>query len=109
LPVHISDGGVARHRMELESAVYFTCVEGMQNASKHALDATGVGIQLREFDGTLYFEVRDDGLGIQPDARPGRGLQNMRDRVAALGGHLTVQSQPGKGTHVMGSIRLADV
>jgi signal transduction histidine kinase len=64
IPVHVSAAGVRRHPIEIESAVYFTCVEALQNTLKHAGDVTGVRIELSERPGTLHFEVRDDGRGF---------------------------------------------
>ena len=52
-------------------------------------------------------EVRDDGVGFPPDrARGGSGLTNMRDRVGAVGGRLSIESTPGEGTCVSGSVPL---
>jgi signal transduction histidine kinase len=106
-PVHIVAVGVTRHPMEIESAVYFTCIEALQNALKHAAAATGVWIRLSQTRRRLRFEVRDDGPGFAVGEHDGRGLRNMRDRVEALGGDLTVWSKPGQGTRVTGSIALS--
>jgi signal transduction histidine kinase len=108
LPIHVTAEGVARRPVEVESAVYFTCVEALQNAMKHAAGATGVWIRFYESGERLHFEVRDDGAGMPPDAIPGHGLRNMRDRIEAVGGRLTVDSRPGHGTRVMGSIGVAE-
>jgi signal transduction histidine kinase len=106
LPVHVIGGGVTRHPIEIESAAYFTCVEATQNALKHAHGATGIWIKLRQVPNWLQFEVRDDGPGFEIDGASGRGLRNMRDRVEAVGGRLSVESEPGEGTRVTGSIPL---
>jgi signal transduction histidine kinase len=106
LPVHLIKGGVTRHPIEIESAAYFTCVEAIQNAVKHAHGATGIWIKLGETSNWLHFEVRDDGPGFQTDGVRGRGLPNMRDRVEALGGQLSIESEPGRGTRVNGTIPL---
>jgi signal transduction histidine kinase len=100
-------GDVGRHSVEIESAVYFAAVEALQNAFKHAEGATGVWIDVREFPGELCFEVRDDGAGFTVGDHDGRGLRNMRDRIEALGGDLVIESQPGAGTRVSGSVGLA--
>ena len=53
----------------------------------------------------LVFEVRDDGAGFDPERTPmGAGLQNMADRLAALGGTVDVRSRPGEGTTVTGRL-----
>ena len=60
---------------------------------------------MRASDGQLRFEVRDDGVGFTPAGTVnGGGLTNMHDRVAALGGRLTVVSAPGTGTRVVGTV-----
>jgi signal transduction histidine kinase len=103
LPVQVVAVGVTRHPIEIEGATYFACAEALQNASKHAHGATGVWIKLSQTRNRLRFEVRDDGPGFAPDGVQGRGLRNMRDRIEAIGGRLTVESEPGRGTWVSGS------
>jgi signal transduction histidine kinase len=109
LPVHLQAAGVGRHPPELEIAVYFTCAEALQNAITHARSATGVWMTLAQ-NRDLTFEIRDDGPGFTPpvgDARPGhRGLRNMRDRLEAIGGRLSIVSSPGHGTRVIGVVPL---
>jgi signal transduction histidine kinase len=106
LPVHVIAGGVARHPIEIESAAYFTCVEATQNALKHARGATGIWIKLRETSKRLQFEVRDNGPGFTPNGDHGRGMRNMHDRIEAVGGQVTVESEPGNGTRVTGTMPL---
>ena len=53
--------------------------------------------------GELHFSVRDDGAGMA-GLRPGAGITNMQDRLAAFGGDVTVTSTPGVGTHVRGRV-----
>jgi signal transduction histidine kinase len=96
---------VGRHPAEVESAVYFCCLEANQNASKHAGHARLIEISLSDGD-ALRFEVRDDGDGIEGDAVEGAGLTNMRDRLAAVGGELDFSSVAGKGTVVTGTVPL---
>jgi signal transduction histidine kinase len=94
--------GVGRYRRDVESTVYFACLEAMQNAAKHAGGATEVSVALST-EGGLAFEVRDDGRGFdQAAVRPGTGLLNVRDRVTALGGSLRIESKPQAGTLVAG-------
>ena len=59
LPVHVKVSGSERYADEVEAAVYFCCLEALQNAAKHATGARAVAIALRH-DDALCFEVRDD-------------------------------------------------
>lgn len=95
---------VGRYGADVESAVYFCVMEGLQNVLKHA---TGVGRAVVRLDGStrgaLRFSVRDDGAGAM-DLRAGAGIVNMRDRMAAVGGDVEVTSTPGVGTVVRGFV-----
>ncbi len=107
LPATVDCEGIGRYSPETESAIYFCCLEALQNADKHAEGARSVAMRVRESGGQLRFEVRDDGAGFSPAATVnGGGLTNMRDRVAALGGVLRVVSAPGAGTGVRGTVPL---
>jgi signal transduction histidine kinase len=105
VPVQVVVVGLTRHATEIESAVYFTCVEALQNAMKHA-GANAIWIRLNQTPRMLRFEVRDDGARFAPDRHGGRGLRNMRDRIEAIRGRLTIDAAPGRGTVVAGSIEL---
>lgn len=97
-----------RQAEEIETAVYFCCVEAMQNAGKHAGEQATVAVRVADAGGLLTFEVADDGVGYSTaGADRGHGLLSMQDRVGALGGRLFVESTPGTGTTVRGEIPLA--
>jgi signal transduction histidine kinase len=99
---------LSRHDPEIEEAVYFTCLEALQNAAKHAGPRTAVGIHLHERPGRLCFEVSDTGPGFDPsEHRRLGGLANMRDRIGAVGGELRIASTPAHGTTVAGSVPLS--
>jgi signal transduction histidine kinase len=107
-PATVEADGVGRYPHDIEAAVYFCCLEGLQNVGKHAgLDARAA-MRVREDEGHLSFEVSDDGAGYDAERvrGEGNGLTNMSDRIGALGGTLTVQSTPGAGTTVRGSVPL---
>jgi signal transduction histidine kinase len=102
--VSVDARGIGRYPPEVESAVYFCCMEAMQNAVKHGVGARLIAIVLSD-DGRLRFEVADDGGGFDAAHTPtGAGLANMRDRIAAVGGGLTYRSQVGAGTQVVGVV-----
>ncbi len=86
----------------VEAAVYFCCLEALQNVAKHAPDAR-VTIRLTAAARQLRFTVADDGPGFDPAAAArGAGLTNMADRLGAVGGVLVIRSTPGGGTEVDG-------
>jgi signal transduction histidine kinase len=95
-----------RHPPDLEAAVYFCCLEALQNAGKYAGADAEVTISVTSEDGAIRFEVADDGAGFDPDTTAGHGFENMRDRVGAFSGTLEVESSPGAGTRVRGTLPL---
>jgi signal transduction histidine kinase len=104
LPVEVEGDGIGRYPPEVEAAVYFCCLEALQNAAKYA-NASTARLRLADRDGTVSFTVTDDGTGFDPARTPlGTGVQGMKDRLEALGGTLTVDSSPGAGTTVGGAI-----
>jgi signal transduction histidine kinase len=101
--------GVGRYPQEIEATVYFCCLEALQNAGKYA-EASHVDVTLEASNGALTFAVEDDGDGFDPVATPrGMGLQNMTDRLAAVGGTLEIRSEPNHGTTIRGSLPVAPV
>jgi signal transduction histidine kinase len=106
IPARVITHGVGRYPEAIENAVYFTCVEALQNTLKHAPGATAVTVTLTEHDDRLEFNVRDDGPGFADDACHGTGFASMHHRIAATGGRLTIFATPGAGTHVHGTVPL---
>lgn len=86
--------------------MYYCCSEALQNVTKHA-NATRVRLRIWQESGMLNIEVADDGRGTTPtQLERGTGLQNIRDRLEALDGGLEVEGMPGRGTIVLGRLRL---
>jgi signal transduction histidine kinase len=106
VPVAVEADGIGRYPRDAEAAVYFSCLEALQNVAKYAR-ASRATLRLFDGDGHLRFEVIDDGVGFDTDGTSyGTGLQGMIDRLAAVGGELYVRSVPGIGTTVTGEIPL---
>lgn len=98
--------GIPRYPPEVEVGIYFSCLEALQNAAKHAGDEAEVTITLRQDDG-LVLDVSDTGHGIDPGSTPsGQGLTNIQDRLAAMGGTLRIESKAGAGVHLHARIPL---
>jgi signal transduction histidine kinase len=104
LPVEIESEGIGRYPQGVEAAIYFCCLEALQNVAKYA-NASSARVRLAGGERTVRFEVTDDGSGFDPARTPlGTGLQGMRDRLEALGGTFEIDSSPGVGTTVRGMI-----
>jgi signal transduction histidine kinase len=104
-PAAIHAEGVGRFPNAIEAAVYFCCLEAMQNATKHAGPDARVAIRVQTAGGELRFEVRDEGRGFDPAAdHDGVGLRNIRDRLEAVHGRLEIVSAPDRGTVVSGAV-----
>lgn len=107
IPTRVESDGAGRYPAELEAAIYFCCLEALQNAAKHAGGGARATIRLSQRDSVLRFTVADNGAGFDTTkAQTNAGLQNMSDRIGALGGNLTVDSKPGAGVTVTGTIPL---
>lgn len=108
LPTTVEIGTVGRYTPEIEAAVYFCCLEALQNAGKHAGERAAIVMTLDEDDRCLRFGVSDDGAGFSTNGNvpSGHGFVNMVDRLGAIGGRLQVESSPGVGTTISGEIPL---
>ena len=103
LPVRTDISTNARLRADVEAAGYFSVLEALQNATKHAGPDAVVDLSLCEVDDGVEFVVTDDGVGFgEPDVGDGHGFTNMADRLGAAGGQLEIRSEIGEGTTVRG-------
>jgi signal transduction histidine kinase len=109
MPVELSIDAMDRPPHDIEAALYFCCLEALQNAAKHS-GATRATVRVGRRGDGVEMTVSDDGRGFSlVAAGPGRGLLNMRDRAEAVGGSLRVDSQPGRGTVIGVRLPLATV
>ena len=91
-----------RYPAAVEATAYFVVSEALANVAKHALTDAAV-VAIRELPGRLLVAVTDDGAGgARPDG--GSGLRGLADRVASVGGVLTIDSPPGAGTRLAAEI-----
>jgi len=108
LPVGLEVEDVGRYPRDVESAVYFTILEALQNTAKYA-EASHATVRLVARNGDLRFEVSDDGRGF--DAATigrGAGLSGIADRIDTIGGTWTITSTPGEGTVVAGVVPVSE-
>lgn len=95
--------------VEIQTAIYFCCLEAIQNAVTHG-QANKIDIEVRMDGDQVGFAVGDDGIGFDPgEAASGQGLTNMRDRLGAFGGHLRIEAGPGRPTMIQGWLPLGAV
>jgi len=107
IPTQVHADGIGRYPPELEAAVYFCCLEALQNAGKYAGEGATATVRIQQENDRLVFEVQDSGAGFDVTSQGrGAGMTNMMDRVGAVGGSLRVESSPGGGTTVGASIPL---
>jgi len=96
----------------VKTCVYRVAQEALHNCEKHS-GATRVQVSVRQFPDRLVAEVVDNGRGFSIDAQgrparsPGLGLLGSRERAANVGGALTIESAPGRGTRVTLIVPLA--
>lgn len=107
--VGIGEGVESRFAPEIEAALYYCCLEAVQNATKHAGSTAHTSIRLFADKHDLRLEVRDNGSGFEVvRVRDGVGLQNMRDRLGAVGGRVEIVSARGRGTLIAAAVPLTD-
>jgi signal transduction histidine kinase len=105
LTVDLQD--VGRLSEDREIAIYYCCLEALQNVAKHAGDDAAASLRLWRDRKAVRFSVSDDGVGfVSRPSTKGAGLTNMADRIGAVGGTLTVRSAAGEGTTVLGGVAI---
>ena len=104
----LADDGLRAERFseDVEGTAYFVACESLTNVAKHAGTA-GARIRLSHSGSRLRLVVEDDGQGFEPNGARSGGLANIRDRVEALHGQLTIDSRLGVGTSVRAELPLA--
>ena len=107
VPLNVDLEEVGRLSEDRETAIYYCCLEALQNVAKHAGDDAVASLRLWRDPKAVRFSVSDNGVGFlsRPSAK-GAGLTNMVDRIGAVGGTLAVRSAPGEGTTVLGRVTI---
>jgi signal transduction histidine kinase len=103
----LADDGLRAERFseDVEGTAYFVACESLTNVAKHA-GTDGARIRLSHAGSQLCLVVEDDGQGFEPNGARSGGLANIRDRVEALHGKLTIESRLGAGTSVRAELPL---
>ena len=105
IPVRITAAGVGLGEPDIEIAVYFCCLELIQNAAKHAGPGASVTVRLAREADKLAFSVHDTGRGFDHRATTrGAGLTGIQDRIDTVGGHIEISGGPGRGTTATGVV-----
>jgi signal transduction histidine kinase len=105
LPVTVDVRTRDRYPADVEAAVYFCCLEALQNAAKHAGPDATVSVTVEADEAGLRFCVHDTGPGFDTSRFVGgHGFTNMTDRLGAMGGRLEVRSDAGHGTSIGGAV-----
>lgn len=108
IPIRFEIEDVGHCDPAIEYAVYFCCLEALQNAAKHAGVGATARLALWCEGSMLLFYVRDDGSGLTDIARSAeaQGLSNMRERIEAVGGQIEITNRHEGGVCVFGKIAL---
>jgi signal transduction histidine kinase len=106
LPVELVSSGLARYPAEVELALYFCCMEALQNVTKHAA-AHAVLVELHGDQRGVTASVTDDGRGFDVQRSSDGGLAHMAERIEEVGGALSIRSDHRDGTTVRAEVPLA--
>jgi signal transduction histidine kinase len=105
IPTRVEATGLDRYPDDLEATVYFCCLEALRDAAQHAPAGARATVGVWADESTLHFEVADD-CDLAPAAQKRSMSTATSDRIGALGGQLTISSNPGHGTRLVGEIPL---
>jgi signal transduction histidine kinase len=111
VPVSVDVRAPLEHLSEAQRlCVYRLVQEALNNSAKYS-GASNVDVVLASADGSVAVRISDDGRGFDPSGSPGKGLGllGMRERVAELGGTLTIDSSPDAGTRITADLPVAQV
>ncbi len=106
LPTRISVEGERRLPLAIEEELYRVAQEGLNNVVKHAR-SQNVFIHLQYDEHAVCLTLEDDGIGFDADMASrdgGIGLRGMQERVHRMGGQLSIESAPGRGTRLRAMI-----
>jgi signal transduction histidine kinase len=106
LPVELVSSGLGRYPADVELALYFCCLEALQNVAKHAA-AHAVLIELHGDERSVTACVNDDGRGFDVQGSSEGGLAHMAERLEEVGGALSIRSDHRNGTTVRAAVPLA--
>jgi signal transduction histidine kinase len=98
IPVELELQTQSRFAEQIEVTAYYVVSEALTNAAKHS-HASLIQVKVALSDGAVRLSISDDGIG-GADPERGSGLVGLKDRVEAAGGRLTMDSLPGRGTHL---------
>jgi signal transduction histidine kinase len=106
VPVELDVDVKFRLPEQVEVAAYYVASEALANSAKHA-QASMARICVQMQDGVLREQIDDDGVGGADPSR-GTGLISLTDRVEAVGGRITLSSNPGAGTRILAEFPLGE-
>jgi signal transduction histidine kinase len=106
VPVELLSSGLRRYPPDVEHALYYCCLEALQNVAKHAA-AQSVVIELHGDERGVTACVRDDGRGFTTRGSSQGGLAHMGERISGVGGVLTIHSVPNDGTTIQVEVPIA--
>jgi signal transduction histidine kinase len=88
---------------DIKVCLYRLVQEALTNAARHS-GTKHAKVSIVQNEGTIRVQITDDGIGFSPERLRGMGILGMEERVKRLGGSLTIESAPGKGTTVLAEL-----